>query len=98
MYGSFPMYRTLQSGVTDGRDIEQLEQNLKQLGFGADLTVDTEWTSATTTAVEAWQASLGLTEDGVVPKERVVFAPGPLRIAAHGGRGRRRRLARYRAA
>ena len=40
MYGSFPMYRTLQSGVTDGRDVEELEQNLTELGYGADLTVD----------------------------------------------------------
>ena len=83
MYGSFPMYRTLQSGVTAGRDIEELERNLTALGYGADLTVDDEWTSATTTAVEAWQADLGLTEDGVIPKERIVFAPGALRIAAH---------------
>lgn len=84
MYGSFPMYRALQSGVADGRDVEELEQNLVALGFGAGLTVDTEWTSATTTAVENWEASLGLTEDGVVPKERVVFAPGPVRVGAHG--------------
>jgi len=83
MYGSFPMYRTLQSGVSNGRDVEELEQNLKALGYGSDMTVDTEWTSATTTAVEDWEADLGLTEDGIVPQSRVVFAPGPLRIAAH---------------
>ena len=66
-------------------------------GSAAGLTVDTEWTSATTTAVESWEASLGLTEDGVVPKERVVFAPGPVRVARarrRGGRQRRRRAPR----
>ncbi len=83
MYGSFPMYRTLQSGVDDGRDIEQLEKNLTELGYGDDLTVDDEWTSATTTAVKDWQADLGLDDDGVIPKERIVFEPGALRIAAH---------------
>jgi peptidoglycan hydrolase-like protein with peptidoglycan-binding domain len=83
MYGSFPMYRTLQSGVTDGRDVEELEKNLTALGYGAGLTVDNTWTSATTTAVEAWQADLGLTVDGVIPKERIVFAPARLRINAH---------------
>ena len=97
MYGSFPMYRTLQSGVTAGRDVEELEQNLTELGYGADLTVDDEWTSATTTAVEAWEADLGLTEDGVIPKERIVFAPGAAahrRAQPRGGRRRRRRAPR----
>jgi peptidoglycan hydrolase-like protein with peptidoglycan-binding domain len=83
MYGSFPMYRTLQSGVTDGRDVEELEKNLTALGYGSGLTVDSTWSSATTIAVEAWQTDLGLTVDGVIPKERIVFAPARLRIAAH---------------
>ena len=53
----FPFWRTLGPGVDDGKDVLQLEYVLAALGYAAehDVTVDDEWTSATTDAVEAFQ-------------------------------------------
>ena len=83
LYGTFPMYRTLHSGVPAGPDIQQLEANLKALGYApSSLVVNETWDAATTTAVDAWEAALGLTQDGTVPQSRVVFAPHAVRISS----------------
>lgn len=81
MYGSFPAYRTLQSGVTDGPDVKALQKNLVALGY-ASLVPSETWNSATTTGVKKWESALGLTEDGKVPLGRVVFARDAVRIAS----------------
>ena len=59
--GDGALYRTLRAGVADGADVARLEGALAALGFTADgaLTVDEEFDAATTSAVEAWQTSLG---------------------------------------
>lgn len=64
--GDRPFWRSLSTGVSDGPDVQQLEQALADLGFGADLTVDTEFTWVTASAVKEWQESLGLERTGVV--------------------------------
>ena len=43
LYGTIPMYRDLGPGVSDGRDVRQLERNLKALGYDPG-TVDDHWT------------------------------------------------------
>lgn len=78
MYGSTPAYRALRPGV-EGRDVGQLEKNLKALGYDG-FTVDREYTSATAEAVRRWQEDRGLDETGVVELGRVVFAPGAVRV------------------
>jgi len=82
MYGSTPAYRALQSGVSDGRDVRELEQNLLALGFDPGI-VDDSFTSSTATAVSGWQESLGLEQTGAVELGRVVFLPGPRRVGEH---------------
>jgi peptidoglycan hydrolase-like protein with peptidoglycan-binding domain len=82
LYGTIPMYRDLGPGVTDGRDVRQLERNLKALGYDPG-TVDTDWTSATTEAVEAFQEDRGLTEDGTLAPSDVVISDGPARVGEH---------------
>lgn len=85
MYGSEPAYRTLSSSTSDGEDVKQLEWNLVELGYdsGRNVTIDGEWTSATTAAVERWQEATGATEDGSVDLGEVVFLPGARRIGEH---------------
>ncbi len=84
LQGDLPAYRDLGPGVTDGVDVRQLEANLVALGFAdATLIPDEHWDGATTAAVEAWQASLGLPGTGRVPLGSVVFEPTALRITAH---------------
>lgn len=92
MYGSMPLYRALRDGVSDGRDVRQLETNLAALGYGSDLTVDDEFTAATAAAVKEWQDDRGLPETGGVDASQVVFASGAVRVtdvpAAKGDRVR----------
>ena len=80
MYGSMPLYRTLRAGVSDGHDVEQLEANLAALGYGADMTVDDDFTAATTAAVKDWQEDRGLPETGAVTAREAVFASGAVRV------------------
>lgn len=81
LYGEIPLYRELASGISDGADVRQLEENLVALGFGDSLTVDEHFNSATTAAVKAWQKALGFEQTGVVGTSDVVIAPGALRVS-----------------
>jgi membrane fusion protein, multidrug efflux system len=84
LYGSLPLYRTLQDG-TKGADVLQLERNLAELGY-TGLTVDDTYTLATADAVFTWQARLGLPVTGTVEPGQVVFTRGAVRIAADTAR------------
>jgi peptidoglycan hydrolase-like protein with peptidoglycan-binding domain len=77
--GSVPAYRTLADGVSDGKDVEQLERNLTALGYEPGI-VDEEFTYTTTKAVIAWQEDLGLEATGEVELGRVTFLRGAQRI------------------
>lgn len=79
MYGSLPAYRAMEPGQT-GRDVRQLEQNLRALGQ-TGFTVDSDYTWATAQAVRRWQHALGITETGDIALGRVVFLPEAIRIA-----------------
>ena len=81
--GDRPFWRALSEGMTDGADVQQLEQALADLGFGADVTVDTEFTWYTAEAVKDWQEALGLERTGVVELGDVVaITHGSIRISA----------------
>ncbi|WP_350273902.1 peptidoglycan-binding domain-containing protein [Kribbella sp. HUAS MG21] len=82
LYGVVPMYRTLQDGV-EGADVQQLEENLRKLGY-TGFTVDDEYTGATAEAVEEWQEDLGREETGKVQRGDVVFTATAVRVASHG--------------
>ncbi|MET7401632.1 efflux RND transporter periplasmic adaptor subunit, partial [Dactylosporangium sp. NPDC005572] len=71
LYGDIAAYRTLTPGVT-GADARQLRDNLAALGYGG----------FTAAAVRRWQRDLGLPRTGAVELGRVLFAPGPIRVAA----------------
>ncbi|WP_030907100.1 peptidoglycan-binding protein [Streptosporangium amethystogenes] len=80
MYGRLPLYRPLSRGVSDGPDVEQLERNLRALGYGEDLTVDEHFDYATHLAVRKWQDNRGLTETGRVDDTQVVFLPSAVKV------------------
>ncbi|MEU4155240.1 peptidoglycan-binding protein [Actinoplanes sp. NPDC026670] len=82
LFGGTPFFRTLGSGVSRGSDVKILEQNLKTMGYGPDLTVDTRFTSATRAAIRRWQHDLGVTVTGTVSPKHVVVMPGPIRITS----------------
>jgi peptidoglycan hydrolase-like protein with peptidoglycan-binding domain len=82
LYGTVPMYRDLGPGVSNGSDVRQLERNLRALGYDPG-TVDDDWTSATTGAVEDFQADRALTETGTLARSQVVVSDGPARVGKH---------------
>lgn len=79
LYGERPMYRKLKAG-DKGPDVRQLKQNLRDLGYGAGLAVDEEFTSGTAEALKRWQKSHGLKQTGETGPEQISFAPGPVRV------------------
>jgi hypothetical protein len=94
--GDTPPWRPFASGMSDGADIELLEQNLFDLGYvDGDLNIDRNLTSNTLDAIEAlWDDVLNRDLDPGDPDAEpesfnlrridlggVVFAPGPIRIA-----------------
>lgn len=81
LFGDRPPWRAFRSGMTNGADVRQLESNLKALGYGAGLTVDRHFSSATYWAVRRWQKDSGLPVTGTVPLGQVVFVTGTVRIA-----------------
>jgi Putative peptidoglycan binding domain len=85
LFGERPMWRALGPSVADDVDVEQLEANLVALGVAtpAELTVDQNWTRATTNAVQDWQESRGLDRTGAVALGDIVFLPGAVRVAEH---------------
>lgn len=81
MYGSTPVYRTMQLG-TEGDDVRQLEQNLADLGYGDDdaFEVDGLFDDATAAAVRRWQQANGHNVDAAVGTSDVVFVAGPVQV------------------
>ena len=82
--GTVPAYRDLSESASDGYDVQELKQNLVALGFDPShqITINQTFDSATTAAVDRWQAALGETQTGVVTLGQVVFLPGAQRITA----------------
>ena len=71
----------MESGVTNGADILQLEKNLKALGYTRKGDkIDTHWDADTTAAVKRWQRKAGLPVDGSVDLGEVVFLPEAIRV------------------
>jgi Putative peptidoglycan binding domain len=83
LQGAFPLWRTLGPGVEDGKDVLQVEYMLASLGYAQeyDVTVDDDWTSATTDAVEAFQEDHGQDDDGEIDLGELLFLDGPVQVA-----------------
>lgn len=81
-YGTRPFFRTLESGMTSGNDVLELERNLAALGYGSGLTVDRTFTGATRSAIKRWQADRKLPRSGTLAPADVVVLPGPIRVTA----------------
>jgi peptidoglycan hydrolase-like protein with peptidoglycan-binding domain len=82
LYGDKPFWRPLQVDV-EGPDVRILEENLVALGFAdaSSITVDEDFTSATTAAVKRWQKALGLEQTGVVQPSDAVIRSGAVRVS-----------------
>jgi hypothetical protein len=82
LYGSVAAYRAFYVGMSDGPDVDELTADLMTLGYGTGLAQSDHYSSATATAVERWQAALGLPTTGEILLGAVVFEPGPIRVTS----------------
>ncbi len=75
--GVTPQYRSFHSRMSDGADVEQLEQALVDLGFDpdGDIEIDEDFTGATRDAIELLQESIGADDDGKLELGEVLFGP-----------------------
>lgn len=77
--GSMPAWRDFASGMTDGEDIRQLEQNLAAFGFFRNAP-DARFARETAVAIREWQKSLGVERTGTVERAVVVFLKEDIRV------------------
>jgi hypothetical protein len=92
LYGTTPAYRTLSEGSTDsatsGPDVQNLNVDLVALGYlsSSDIAADpADFTAATKAGVEALQAALGVTQNGVLSLGQFVFLPTAARVTGYSG-------------
>jgi peptidoglycan hydrolase-like protein with peptidoglycan-binding domain len=86
--GTVPMYRPLRLDATAplrGADVRQLQENLSAIGYGGFEPTGI-YDAATAEVVRSWQSHLGLPVTGELDPGRIVFLPGPLRVAEHHAR------------
>ncbi|MCX4823944.1 peptidoglycan-binding protein [Streptomyces sp. NBC_01142] len=81
LYGPVPMFREMKAGDR-GSDVLQLERNLRDLGYGSKLYVDTRYDKGTEAAVKQWQKSLNRDSTGRVGRGDVVFQPGQVKVVS----------------
>lgn len=81
LYGPVPMFREMKAGDR-GSDVLQLERNLRDLGYGSQLYVDTRYDEGTEAAVKQWQKSLNRDTTGRVGRGDVVFQPGQVKVVS----------------
>jgi hypothetical protein len=82
MSGAVPAWRPFVPGMTDGRDVEELESDLITLGDAAGLlsAPDVHYGPAAVAAVERWQAAVGDPVTGSIPLGAIAFLPTAVRI------------------
>jgi peptidoglycan hydrolase-like protein with peptidoglycan-binding domain len=81
LYGKFAPWRAFMAGMSPGRDVAELNANLRALGYLRDLP-DSTFTAATAAAIDAFQAAHGLGPTGELLLGSVVFEPGPVRVTS----------------
>jgi peptidoglycan hydrolase-like protein with peptidoglycan-binding domain len=79
LYGTTPAWRTFAAGMSSGRDVAELNANLRALGYATAAGGD--FTSATARAIKALQRADGLSATGTLPLGSVAFEPAAVRVA-----------------
>lgn len=78
--GPLPAWRSFESGMSDGPDVQQLEENLRDLGF-FEFVPDEAFDWDTKVAIMNWQEATGQEETGKIELGRVMFSQTAVRIA-----------------
>jgi putative peptidoglycan binding protein len=81
LHGTVAPWRAFETGMSPGKDVAELNANLRALGYGNALSGDT-FTAATVQAIDAFQRAHGVGESGELLLGSVVFEPGPVRVTS----------------
>lgn len=81
MYGAATPTRAFVEGMSPGRDVAELNENLVALGYGHGLAGE-DFTAATASAIRALQSARGASATGELLLGAVVFEPGAVRITS----------------
>jgi hypothetical protein len=81
LYGSVTAWRAFAAGMSPGRDVAELNANLRALGYGNALSGDT-FGGATRAAIVSLQQSHGLDQTGELLLGSVIFKPGAVRVTS----------------
>lgn len=79
--GALPAWRTFEPNMSDGPDVRQLEQALRDAGHFRG-TVDDRFTTVTEAGVKRWQRATGVEPTGVVALGDVLFLTTDRRVAS----------------
>ena len=80
LYGASTAWRGFRANMPPGKDVAELNANLRALGFGAPS--GSRFTSATAAAIKAFQSTHGMEQTGVLLLGAVVFEPGAVRVTS----------------
>jgi len=80
LYGSVAAWRAFIPGMSPGRDVAELNANLRALGYDAPSGV--QFTGATTAAIDAFQAARRMQQTGELLLGSVVFEAGAVRVTS----------------
>ena len=79
LYGSTAPWRAFMTGMSPGKDVAELNRNLRALGYGSALSGDA-FGPGTASAIDAFQAAHQLSQTGELLLGSVLFEPGPVRV------------------
>ncbi|WP_022894757.1 peptidoglycan-binding protein [Agromyces subbeticus] len=79
LLGALPAWRGFAAEMSNGRDVRQLEENLRDLGF-FQREPDEEFTWWTAEAIRNWQTARGLPRTGELSLGSFVFGPAAVRV------------------
>jgi Putative peptidoglycan binding domain len=78
LYGATPAWRSFAAGMSPGRDVAELNANLRALGYAT--ATGNDFTRATAQAIEALRRAHGLPATGTLPLGSVAFEPAAVRV------------------
>lgn len=81
MNGDLPAWRDFETGMGDGRDVAQLENGLRDLGYFTGLP-DNRFDSFTMAAIMRWQKAQDLERTGRIELGAIVFSGADVRVGA----------------
>ena len=81
LYGPVVPWRAFIPGMSPGRDVAELNANLRRLGYGKGLKGNA-FTAATAAAIRSFQSAHALAPTGRLLLGAVVFRPGPVRVTS----------------